>query len=333
MLRSNVNRNRELTIVARSPHLWRIFVASILAAPVMVNQSCDGFGPYQLLFWMPEQFLPYPSRLQTPWLDATDGAWRQTRASKLPRIETEPVPDKYFLSDRQIKWEEISQPLSDAPWKGWNARRPSAICGSHPKDQMKIAGTLNLVKGIASLPATCAACHRGQLGDDRRPFVRPPRSRFKLTPQSCKLPVEAVERCRVCCRRCPSPRLFAPPPLPWSLRRRPGAKLGSNVAYLSGRGFLRTHALPLVWFQIARSGAFYFAFPHPAARPKFDQYAPKTSSKGSTSLGTARNLAFVCGIGFGIGSDVQNKESEHRRCRGDHRGFRPCAFPKRLLSR
>jgi hypothetical protein len=32
---------------------WRIFVASILAAPVMVNQSCDGFGPYQLLFWMP----------------------------------------------------------------------------------------------------------------------------------------------------------------------------------------------------------------------------------------------------------------------------------------
>ena len=37
----------------------------------MVNQSCDGFGPYQLLFWMPEQFLPYPSRLQTPWLDAT----------------------------------------------------------------------------------------------------------------------------------------------------------------------------------------------------------------------------------------------------------------------
>ena len=190
----------------------------------MVNQSCDGFGPYQLLFWMPEQFLPYPSRLQTPWLDATDGAWRQTRASKLPRIETEPVPDKYFLSDRQIKWEEISQPLSDAPWKGWNARRPSAICGSHPKDQMKIAGTLNLVKGIASLPATCAACHRGQLGDDRRPFVRPPRSRFKLTPQSCKLPVEAVERCRVCCRRCPlpAPVCTAAPPVvtPAAARRR-----------------------------------------------------------------------------------------------------------------
>ena len=71
MLRSK-NRNRALTIVARSPHLWPIFVASILTAPVMVNQSCDGFGPYQLLFWMPEQFLPYPSRLQTQ-LDATDG--------------------------------------------------------------------------------------------------------------------------------------------------------------------------------------------------------------------------------------------------------------------
>jgi hypothetical protein len=33
----------------------------------------------------------------------------------------------------------------------------------------------------------------GQLGDDRGPFVREPRGRFKLTPQSCKLPVEAVE--------------------------------------------------------------------------------------------------------------------------------------------
>ena len=39
-----------------------------------------------------------------------------------------------------------------------------------------------------------------------------------------------------------------------------GTKLGSNVAYLSRRGFLRTHALPLLWFQIARSGAFYLYF-------------------------------------------------------------------------
>jgi hypothetical protein len=43
------------------------------------------------------------------------------------------------------------------------------------------------------LRARCTACHRGQLGDDRGPFVREPRGRFKLTPQSCKLPVEAVE--------------------------------------------------------------------------------------------------------------------------------------------
>ena len=34
-------------------------------------------------------------------------------------------------------------------------------------------------------------------GDDRRALVREPRGRFKLTPQSCKLPVEAVERCGV----------------------------------------------------------------------------------------------------------------------------------------
>ncbi len=39
--------------------------------------------------------------------------------------------------------------------------------------------------------------------------------------------------------------------------------------------------LPLVWFQIARSGAFYFAFPYPAACPRFGQYAPKTSRTGS----------------------------------------------------
>jgi hypothetical protein len=32
-----------------------------------------------------------------------------------------------------------------------------------------------------------------QLSDGRRPHVREPRGRFKLTPQSCKLPVEAVE--------------------------------------------------------------------------------------------------------------------------------------------
>jgi len=59
-----------------------------------------------------------------------------------------------------------------------------------------------------------------------------------------------------------------------------GTKSGSNIAYLSRLGFLRTR-LPLVWFQIAGSGAFYFAFPHPTACPRFDQYAPKTSRKGS----------------------------------------------------
>ena len=33
----------------------------------------------------------------------------------------------------------------------------------------------------------------GPLGDDRGPFVREPHGRFKLTQQSCKLPIEAVE--------------------------------------------------------------------------------------------------------------------------------------------
>jgi hypothetical protein len=35
------------TIVAQLPHLWQIFVASILTALAMVNHNCDGFGPYQ----------------------------------------------------------------------------------------------------------------------------------------------------------------------------------------------------------------------------------------------------------------------------------------------
>jgi hypothetical protein len=33
-------------IVAQLPHLWRIFVAPILAALAMVNHSCDGLVPY-----------------------------------------------------------------------------------------------------------------------------------------------------------------------------------------------------------------------------------------------------------------------------------------------
>ena len=93
----------------------------------------------------------------------------------------------------------------------------------------------------------CTACHRGQLGDDRRPLVREPRGRFKVTPQSCKLPVEAVEHrlpCRSHKNQClPLTSLFAPPPA----RITPaafGTKLGSNIAYLSRRGFLRTHACP-----------------------------------------------------------------------------------------
>jgi hypothetical protein len=53
------------------------------------------------------------------------------------------------------------------------------------------------------LRAPCAACHRGQLGDDRRPFVRELRASFQIAPQSCKLPVEAVEhRLPHCHRKC-----------------------------------------------------------------------------------------------------------------------------------
>ena len=151
----------------------------------------------------------------------------------------------------------------------------------------------------------------------------------------------------------PLTSLFAPPPA----RITPaasGTKLGSNIAYLSRRGFLRTHACPWsgsrspdqglfcvqlrsfsanrtgreeyqgrtkkglarnkcalltrgkpsnrrklrillhsfsAWLtppkqvtsapdlaQDTRSGAFYFAFPHPAACPRFDQCALRTGS-------------------------------------------------------
>ena len=73
-------------------------------------------------------------------------------------------------------------------------------------------------------------------------------------------------------------------------RRRPARGHSGRVrhqAWLACCLFIQTWIppntrLPLVWFQIARSGAFYFAFPHPAACPRFDQYAPKTSRKGSS---------------------------------------------------
>jgi len=77
-------------------------------------------------------------------------------------------------------------------------------------------------------------------------------------------------------------------PLAACLRRRPavitpaafGTKLGSNVAYLSRRGFLRTHGCPWSGSRSPDQG-FLFTVPRPAACPRFDQYAPKTSRKGS----------------------------------------------------
>jgi hypothetical protein len=113
------------------------------------------------------------------------------------------------------------------------------------------------------LPTPRAACRRGQLGDHRRPssMNRAAVSRSRRNPM---LPARG-------------PVCAAAPPV--VTPDASGTKLGSNVAYLSRLGFLRIR-LPLVWCQIAGSGAFYFAFLHPAACPRFDQYAPKTSRKG-----------------------------------------------------
>jgi len=126
----------------------------------------------------------------------------------------------------------------------------------------------------------CTACHRGQLGDDRRPLVPEPRGRFKLTPQSCKLAVEAVEHrlpCRSHKNQCCHSRAC--------LRRRPpgslgafGTKLGSNIAYLSDVDSSEHTPAPGPVPDRQIRG-FLFAFPHPAACPGFDQYAPKTSRK------------------------------------------------------
>ena len=101
--------------------------------------------------------------------------------------------------------------------------------------------------------------------------------------------------CRACRANKPSKSLNRPAASPMVTPAAFGTKSGSNIAYLSKLGFLRTR-LPLVWFQIAGSGAFYFAFPHPAACPRFDQYAPKTARKGSPLSGQGAEASQRVGV-------------------------------------
>jgi hypothetical protein len=135
-----------------------------------------------------------------------------------------------------------------------------------------------------STPLQTFELTRCQLGDDRHPFVREPRGRFKLTPQSCKLPVEAIEH-RLPRRshksQClPLTGLFAPPPRPWSLRPRPAPSLARMLLiYPDVDSSEHTPAPGLVPDRQIRG--FLFAFPHPVACPRFGQYAPKTSRTGS----------------------------------------------------
>ncbi len=90
-----------------------------------------------------------------------------------------------------------------------------------------------------------------------------------------------------------------------------GTKLGSNVAYLSRRGFLRTHALPLVWFQIARSGAFSLHF---RIRPRVQDLTnmrPKRPGRARRTGQTTEASGRRCEAGGALSPGQVHRRSEH----------------------
>ena len=134
------------------------------------------------------------------------------------------------------------------------------------------------------------------------PFVREPRGRLKLTPQSCKLPVEAVEhrlpRRSHNSQRFPLAGLLAPPP------RRGHCGRVRHQAWLECCLFIQTWIppntrLPLVWFQIARSGAFYLHF---HIRPRVQNLTNMRPKRP-----WARRCAFVIVIVGRIGEAVARR--------------------------